>query len=247
MLAKYSKEFLISPSCCDYSGKESLDNIFDLFIDTAGEHAVTLGIGARDLMKNSLFWVVAKARVHLYERPWFYDRVKVSTWPEAGAGYRCFRDYTIEKDGRLLVTGRHEWAIVNGKTKKPLNVGDILPDSVDYLTDRAIEEDFHHLKGEFPEKPFASYKVKSTDIDFEGHMNNVDYVRAFQSLYSSKEWSELGVYDMEISYASSCFEGEELLFSSRDTKEGMEVLAHLSDGKRIAYYTLRTKKGKENA
>lgn len=237
MEAKYSRTMTINPSQCDFSGRESCDDIFDLFIDIAGEHASELHINAADIMKDNLYWVVAKAVVRFYKRPRLYDTVTYSTWPEAGAGYRCFRSNTIEKDGKVIAACRQQWAVISGTDKKARNVADILPSDIIYLADRSIEEDFTRVSGDFPRDPFASYKVKSTDIDFAGHMNNVAYIRAFESLYSSRQWAELNPYEIEISYVSSCYEGDELLFSKRMTPDGkMEIFAHLEDGKKIAFY-----------
>ena len=238
MQAKYSREITINPSQCDASGRESCDDIFDLFIDIAGEHATQLHINAADLMKENLYWVVAKAMVRFYKRPRLYDTVTYSTWPEAGAGYRCFRSNTIEKDGKIIAACRQQWAVISGDDLKPRNVADILPPDVIYLKERSIEEDFTHISGEFPDEPFARYKVRSTDIDFAGHMNNVAYIRSLESLYTAKQWKELDPYEIEISYVSSCYEGDELLFTKRENGKRLEILAHLEDGKKIAYYIL---------
>lgn len=238
MKAKYSRQININPSQCDFSGRESCDDIFDLFIDIAGEHATELHINAADLMKDDLYWVVAKAMVRFYKRPRLYETVTYSTWPEAGAGYRCFRSNTIERNGEVIVACRQQWAVICGADKKPRNVADILPPDVIYLEDRAIDEEFSHITGEFGEKPFARYTVRSTDIDFAGHMNNVAYIRALESLYTSAKWKELDPFEIEISYASSCYEGDVLEFVKREDKGRLEILARKEDGKKIAYYTL---------
>lgn len=245
MRAKYSEDFLINPSRCEARGVQSADNTFDLFIDIAGEHAAELKIGATDLMKRGLFWIVAKTKIRFYEHPRLYDKVIASTWPETGADYRCYRGYTIEKNGKVIVAGRQQWAIVDGKTKKPVNVADILPDTVEYLSDRAIEGDFNRITGEFPKEPFAVYKVKSTDIDFVGHMNNVAYIRALESLYTCKEWAALDPYEIEISYAAPCYEGDELLFKKREITGGFEIATQSENGKNVAYYTIKERPAHE--
>lgn len=243
MIAKYEKEIPINPSCCDSTGRQSADHIFDLFIDIAGEHAALLGIGAMDLMKKGLYWVVAKSKVRFYERPGLYDNVTAATWAEAGADFRCFRDYTIEKNGQIIVAGRHQWAVIGAKDGKPINVSDILPAELEYPAQRTLTEDFNRITGEFSGEPFAEYKVRSTDIDFVGHMNNVAYIRAFESIYTCKEWKEMNPFEIEVSYAKSCYEGDTLLFTKRkagDNKE--EILAHLPNGEKIAYFTLTQKR-----
>lgn len=238
MQAKYSRDITINPSNCDFSGRQSIDNIFDLFIDIAGEHAGELHINAADIMKDNLFWVVAKAMVRFYKRPRMYDTVTFSTWPEAGAGFRCFRSNTLERNGELLCACRQQWAVISGKDAKARNVADILPADLIYLEERAVDEDFTRMTGDFPQEPFALYHVKSTDIDFAGHMNNVAYIRALESLYSTKQWKELDPYEIEISYVSSCYEGDDLEFSQRENGGRLEMLAHLKDGKKVAYYAI---------
>ena len=56
----------------------------------------------------------------------------------------------------------------------------------------------------------GTYTLRSTDIDIGGHMNNTAYLRAFESLFSSKEWNSMDIRFLEVWYRSQCFEGETL-------------------------------------
>ena len=77
----------------------------------------------------------------------------------------------------------------------------------------------------------APYTVRSTDIDFGGHMNNGVYPKVFLGEYSTKELKALNIKEMEISFRSPCFEGETLSVFRRQTETGTELGIFHPDGK----------------
>ncbi len=64
----------------------------------------------------------------------------------------------------------------------------------------AIEEPFVKFDRDFEGEAFAKYRVRSTDIDFGGHMNNIAYIRDIAGAFSAKEWSAMNIKEMEIYY-----------------------------------------------
>ena len=64
-------------------------------------------------------------------------------------------------------------------------------------------------------------------------MNNAAYVRAIAGAFSSKDWSDLRIREMEVAFRSPCFEGETLEIHRRHADGGTEI--RLSrEGKTIA-------------
>lgn len=230
---------IVYPSHMDSSGRLGIPDCFSLFMDVAAPHAALLGCGTQDLAKKDLFWLTVRSKIKILRRPYLMENITVSTWPEEPEETRCIRDYSITQDGKPLVLGKTLWAVVNLKTGKLAPVDELYPEGFKAIPDIAVEEPFTRFDKDFGGELFASYTVRSTDIDFGGHMNNIAYIRALAGLYPADEWQALNISEMEIHYKSSCFEGDVLEFHKKTVGETTQFCASKADGKPILYASFK--------
>lgn len=205
---KYIKEIMIGPSLTDASGKLSFANCFGLFMDIATEHAEELGIGQSSFGKKGLFWLTAKSKLRFYRRPDVVERVSVSTWPESHEYVKCIRNYRLTKGEEVLAEGRTLWTVIDMAKGALVDIGELYPDDFNVMDESFMLEGFTKINTEFKDEPFAIYKVSSNDIDLGKHMNNVAYIRAIQSVFSTEEWNRMDPDEVEIQFIKPCFEGE---------------------------------------
>ena len=66
-------------------------------------------------------------------------------------------------------------------------------------------------------------------------MNNVSFVRILLDAFSARELSGLQPAQMEIRYAASCYEGEELTVYRRKLEEGWLLAVQRGDERPAAY------------
>lgn len=233
MQGYYERPMTILPSMCDATAKLGVPNTFALFMDLATEHAERLGIGMNGLMKQGLFWLTVRTRIRFIDRPAMTEAVTLRTWPEKPERSRCNRDYAILRGNDIIVEGKTEWMIMNLKTNRLHPVDGVFPDDLELLEDRVLPEPFTRMTDDFDgADSLGVYTVRSTDIDLGGHMNNAAYVRAIAGAFSSKEWREMNIREMEVAFRSPCFEGETLMIQRRETDAGVDI--RLSrDGKTI--------------
>ena len=226
-----TKEFTVVLSQCDFSARLGVAQTVDLVMDLAGEHAEALGNGVPGMRERGLFWVAVKTKLRFYRRPVLGERCTVSTWPEQPGRMRCNRDYLLRAGDEVLAAGKTEWTILDGNTGglHPMRDGVYAPDQV-FSPERALDEPFHRFLGEFPDPPFAEYRVKSTDVDLVGHMNNVAYVRMLAGLWSVREREAMALRELELHYRTDCHEGDTLLLRRRAAEDGMELRAETPDG-----------------
>ena len=225
----FSKEQMILASRCDSTGRLGISDCFDLFMDAATEHAEDLDGGFTALGRKNQFWITVKTRIDFLRRPGLTETVTVTTWPEKPEGMRGMRDYVISAGGKTLAVGKSLWAVLDLKTGRPVNLKGIYPPELDLRTDTAVEEPFRRIADDFDGAPFAEYRIRGTDIDIGGHMNNVAYVRAFESLFTTKEWNELDPASFEVQFKSSCYEGEILEFRKKEADGLIYVKASVGD------------------
>lgn len=218
------RELTVDPGVCDFSGALGIPDTFGICMDLAASHAASLGIGMWDLAARHLFWLTVKTRVHFLRRPRMCETITGETWPEPADKIRCNRDYRLLSGDEVLAIGKTEWAVVNTETGKLQSAAEIYPEGLEMRADVVWDEPFARLRDDFDGVPvFARHTVASTDIDVGGHMNNVAYVRALVGAFSSREWKELGVRDLEIHFKASCFEGQTIDMQRRECLGGLEI------------------------
>ena len=231
----YSREIVITPSICDFSGVLSVPDVFSVFMDIATEHAESMGIGFLGMAKRDFFWITAKTMVKIYRRPRMSQTATITTWPENPEGLKCFRDYKLTEGDEVLAVGKTLWAVMDMKTGRLHKPEEVYPEGLVISDEKVLPEDFSHAKPGFDGEEFGRYIVKSTDIDVGRHMNNAAYLKAFASLYSSEEWKFLLKKFpeplIEVQFRNQCFEGDELTFTRQPGDGDFRAEATLPDGK----------------
>lgn len=232
MKDKYSREVVVLPSICDSAMGLGIANTFDMFMDVATEHAEQTGVGVYDMARKGLGWLTVKTRIHFYEKPKMMDRLKVSTWARTLEDYRCDRGYSAEKNGRLVIAAKTEWAVVDMKTGKLRNILDAYSEEPAIAEDRVLEEPFYVITRNFDDaEELGTCKVTSNDVDLYGHMNNARYAFALTSMFGSKTLRSMNISDIQLVFRHPCFEGDELRFVKKEQDNIMEIAAMTQEGK----------------
>lgn len=230
MQPKFEQEILIPPSACDYSGRLGYAGAFAVLMDLATEHAERMGIGLAAMMSKNRFWVTVKTKILFFERPAVSEAVRLVTWPEKPGAVRCNRSYEIRRGDELLIAGRTEWAVMNTEANTIAPASDLFPPELDYVKASAVSEPFARIPARFDDmEPFASYTVRSTDIDLGGHMNNAAYPRALFGAFSTKELEALRARSIDLIFRTPCYEGEELTFLKKEGEGVTDLRAARGD------------------
>lgn len=233
MEGKLIRETPILPSLCGYDAKLTLSSIASIFMDMAMYHAETLGVGFTGFNERGLFWVAVKTKIKIYEKPEMAQTVMAATWPEEAGGFKCNRDYEIYSEKGTLVAGKTEWGIIDSSTHFPQKSKDIYPEGMPLEEKRIIPEPFDKLKGDFEGKLLGTYKVRSVDIDYGLHMNNVAYIRAIEGVFTFEELKKRDFKEFEIHYKNPCFEGETISIYGNEN-EGLLDMKILNEKGEIA-------------
>lgn len=234
----YSEKIRVIIGNSDSTLHLSLPAAMTYFMDIATVHAQALGIGYGAMEKKNLVWITTKTMVDMYKAPGFLREAEVSTWVEGQKNGRSYRDYAIrDEKGNLLVAGKTEWTALDINKRLPVPADDVVPKNLD-KKDSVCARDFRMINHDFSDAAvLGTYKVRSIDVDFIGHMNNISYVRAFLGCLSSKELRENPIRHFEISYVSQCFEDNTLEFRIRRTGKEAEVCGfNMDNGNKPAVF-----------
>lgn len=208
---KLEKSLRIPVSGCDHRAKASIPYLVSLFMDLATEHSEAMGIGKDAMDRTGLFWIAVRTKLKIHRLPARMEEVTVATWPETPGRIRCNRYYTLISRGEMLVEAKNEWAIIDLKSGRPQKLSALYPEGLEHLPDAVCEEPFARFADDAVDgEEIATYQVRSTDIDFGRHMNNVAYIRALFGAFSCKELEEKNIAELEVAYKAQSYEGDVL-------------------------------------
>jgi acyl-ACP thioesterase len=177
---EFIKEYPVHVYETGPDGKLSLASLFDYFQDIASDHAVSLGYGRDDLMKNNHFWVLSRIFSTIDELPEWGEKVTIRTWPRGTDKLFALRDFEARfSDGRIAARATSSWLIVDYSTKRvkrpdeDLSRLNFLPDSRGALERNADKI----LAPAEAQEPGQSFSVRISDLDVNLHTNNARYLR----------------------------------------------------------------------
>ncbi len=176
MKSVYVQEYPLR--ACDFDCHHYLQPaaILDLFQDAAGRHAIELGVGFPQLSLKNQMWILSGVQFEIVATPVMYQTVRVVTWPLPATSVTCRREYRMESlDGKLLVKGTSDWAIMDGEKRKLLRAREVYPNDLVYCEELCFEGKMPRLKDFEPTDTGMEFTPAFSDLDMNGHVNNTKY------------------------------------------------------------------------
>ena len=224
----YQEKFYISSGDVDNHFELKLSAIFQYFQIVSTNHSELLGLGKKETWDKGMCWVITRMKVTIYKLPKMLDTVIVKTHPGEILTFLFPRYYQIySEDGELLVAGSACWTLLDANTHKVIMrpVADVIaypsekhPDDIS-LPERVIATDLSKVD---------SRKARYSDIDLNGHVNNVKYIEYVIDTHDVKFYDKYQIKEICINYEREITEGSEISFFSNG--EFPEIVTGEADG-----------------
>ena len=203
---------------CGADGKATLPALLDLLQESASLNAEALKFSKCDFEARgeNISWVLTKLRVHIKRYPKWGEEIKIVTWPCGGRKIVAYRDFEgFSADGERILAASSEWMLIDLASRSVMKIPQAVFAAVDSADGRALgDEPFSHLKWHAPEEPGAvsalSFRAMRSQIDLNGHVNNVHYARWMLETASEDFVSAREVEDFEIVFKSEVLAGAEI-------------------------------------
>ncbi|MBR7026002.1 MAG: hypothetical protein IKI13_00275 [Bacteroidales bacterium] len=181
------------------------------FLTVSGKDADLHGFGTLNLIDGEgISWVLLKFAADVKRLPVEQDRVTIETWVEGVNRLLTTRNFIMRDEaGEILCTASTEWAIIDLKTRRPVNV---IRDTniADFATGESVSAE---LPGKLPQatgKDVYRHRVVYSDIDYNGHTNSMQYVQWIMDSYPVDKVYDRQVERFEIVYAKEAVYGEDI-------------------------------------
>ena len=227
-------QFRVRSYECGADGRATLPTVCNFLQEAASLHAASLGFGKGDFAAagENISWVLTRMAVKMNRYPKWEDEVTVETFPRGGRKIVAWRDFEVkDAKGETLGVASSEWMIIDLATRKI----HAIPEKVFAANDPANVpvlglEPF--AKFRFPDSergvPPRHFTAMKSQIDLNGHVNNVHYI----------SW-------MLEPCESRCPAAMEVVFRS-ETLAGDEVRVEIAAADGFTYHRVSSPEGKDH-
>lgn len=187
----------------EVNGKLLMTNraIIVSFENTASFQSDSIHYGILDIPQTFLTWFVIDWKVRVIRRPLYGDELTIRTWGRDAARSFSYRDFEIYVNGELYVQATSKWALLNVRTRTFETVSEQLlqrygnEDGLSTFAERELEH--MAVLEEYDSK--TEITVRKSDLDFNGHVNNVKYFDFLIDYADAPEYSSFRItYRKEI-------------------------------------------------
>lgn len=217
-----SYSFVAEPFHVDFTGRLTLGVLGNHLLNCAGFHAEERGFGMATLNEENYTWVLSRLAIEMKEMPRQYEPFRVQTWVENV--YRLFTDRNfaiIDKDGKMLGYARSIWAMINMRTRRPIDLLEVNGGSItEYVCDEPCPIDKPSRIKVHAEEETSSLRARYSDIDINGHVNSIRYIEHILDLFPLEMYRQKRIRRFEMAYVAESYYDDLLAFYREAEAEG---------------------------
>jgi medium-chain acyl-[acyl-carrier-protein] hydrolase len=198
----------------DFKNSIKLSSIFNFLQEAASNNAEQLKFGYDDLIKDGLFWVLSRAKIHILKYLTLGDEIIIETWPKGTDKLFALRDFRIYNSGNEIVgKATTAWLLVDSKTMRPVRPDFLVENIPHHNIEPAIIETPGRIVETETKAEVAEKIIAYTDIDINQHVNNVRYVDFVLDSFRMDHFKEKKISTMQINFLNeSKFEDKIKIF-----------------------------------
>lgn len=194
---------------CDINKHIHMATVLQLTADSGVEDYHQRGITFDKLQENNYAFLVSRVAMRFHKLPRANEFLTIKTWERGIKGMQVFRDYEIydTETDELLVSGRSSWLIVNPATKRILKPKDFHMRDIPSSDAVVNSLECGKIKNVEPLELFDERKIRYSDLDANGHMNNSRYgayiIDSLPAEYQNRTFT-----DFRINYSHEASKGD---------------------------------------
>ena len=207
-LSVWSEKCTVRFNAIDASDLMTLNAVFGFFQEAAISHAENLGVGREAMERANQVWILSRISVQVDRRPKYGETITVRTWPRGGEKLFAIRDYDIrDSEDKAVVSARSCWVIIDMEKRRPLRPQSVM-ESLPQNQGLTAHSDASGLEEHGSLVKIAERPALYGDIDYNGHVNNVTYVRWIEDTLERGLLEQAKRMRLDINYLNEILPGE---------------------------------------
>ena len=178
--------------------------------DVAWIHGGHLGHGFDAMMAKALIWVMARQKLAMRDWPKWGDTIDLRTRVRPVEGLMVLRDTEIWSAGSKVGECVAGWLVLDAVTRRPsrtaMRKGAILT-----RDDGGLDLTPARIAPADDLAPLARFRVQTSDLDANGHVNNVRYAQWILDAAPSAAHQTHVVGDYEVNFLAETSDGDEVI------------------------------------
>ena len=218
----------------DKNNNITLNSISEYLQEVAGAHANGKGFGYNQVVAQNLAWILSGIRIEIDRIPIWDEEITIKSWIVGNNRFTSRRDFEwFDKAGNILLKASSNWVLLNTKTRRPQNIDQMNFDAVILSDKMATSTEIKNTREKFEDNNPLSYKVRYSDLDMVGHMNNTKYIQLMLDNYSLDFHENHKVKMLNINFKTEAKYEENLLLSTKEVEENnfVHILSRTVDSK----------------
>ena len=215
----YKKNYYIGSNDVDQFLELKLPSFFKMMQDAATEHAEEFNIGKANTIDKGLYWVITRIEIEIIEMPKYLQTVTMKTYPGDDMRFIFPRYFQLEDEkGRVLIKASSTWMVLSHETHR-----------ICLNPFPGFKSPTEHLEGEQPlpakcetgeYQLVETRKVRYSDIDLNGHLNNTKYIDYIVDIHDSDFYKKNRIKHFLINYEKELKDNNQLsIFSNNSNPE----------------------------
>ncbi|MGE5382297.1 MAG: acyl-[acyl-carrier-protein] thioesterase [Omnitrophica WOR_2 bacterium] len=197
-------------------GEASPTLVLALLEEAAAEHCQAIGYGLYDLLEQNIGWVLSSGFLQMKQYPRYKEKITIRTWLSEYSTIRGIRENIIF-DSKMNVIGRGKglWIFFDIKRRRPVPIFDEIIKRWSFIKDESIELPAKKLLQTDGLQIVEYFKVKASEIDMYGHVNNLIYLEWLLDSIPDEIIENCYLYEIEGHFISEVKRGDKITITTR--------------------------------
>jgi acyl-ACP thioesterase len=207
--AVWSESCAVRFGAIDKSDTMTLDMALNLFQEAAISHAENLGVGREAMARTNQVWILSRMSTLINRRPQYGETVTVRTWPRGGEKLFALRDFDMrDAADNPVIQARSCWLIIDMEKRRPLRPQSIMDNLPQNEGQDALDAAVNLTERPSSLQKIAERQALYTDMDYNGHVNNVSYIRWIEDTIDPALLEQAARMRLDINYLNEILPDE---------------------------------------
>ncbi|MBU5454291.1 acyl-[acyl-carrier-protein] thioesterase [Caproiciproducens sp. MSJ-32] len=235
---KYSKEYEIYYYNVDSKLNCTMPIVLGILSDVGNKDSEDLGSGVNELLSKNMTWIFYNYDVKVKRYPKYGEKINVITQSIGFKKFYAVRNYEIiGEDGERIVEGSATFLMLDIKKRRAMRIP---------KEQYAIYGEAGDMEGEFKLPRLSDFKeydyeeifkVRYSDIDSNGHVNNTKYIEWAIETLPKNIIDNYMLEEIKVIFEKECRYGEEVKVLTKITNN--------EDGTLTTQHKVLNSEGKE--
>lgn len=226
MVKSYINKYEVNYHDVDYNLQCKLPSILNFLCDIGSRQSASLGDTIERLKEKGYAWIFYKYDIKMHKYPKYLDEIYIKTIPCGFKKFYAHRRYELTNaEGELLGEAVALFFLVNIDKRRPMRIPE--EEYNLYGLDTSENEDIKMeeiLKIDEDENSFKKkFNVRYSDIDSNGHVNNVNYVEWAIESVPLEVVKSFDIERIKVIFEKESIYGDEVNVSATLIKEGDNI------------------------